>query len=122
MSETKYRDEIKAILIEKGLKPDWAQELIDGETNYLTVAFKKGTSAISAAFDVYITEQDSAREPEAEDLRMKLDVSGQAKSYLEQLVKIGLWGDSVEAVATTLVHQQLAAKLEAGLIKTVARR
>lgn len=106
----------------KGLKPDWAQTLLDGDANYLSGAFTKGTPAIAAAFDVYITEAESAREPEAEDLRLRLDVSGQAKSYLEQLVKLGLWGDSIEAVATALIHQQLALKLEAGLFKPSARR
>lgn len=63
-----------------------------------------------------MTEEESAREPGPEDRRLKLHVTAQAEKYLQQLVQIGLWGDSIEGVAMTLIQQQLASKL-AGLFQ-----
>lgn len=66
---------------------------------------------------VFITEEESDREPVQLDFRLKFDVSEQGKLYLKRLVELGLWGDSIEAVAKTLVEQSLAAKLESGLLR-----
>lgn len=117
-----YLVEVKRLLLEKNLRLEWVEELISGDQNYLEQAFEKKTLPVYAAFEVYITEEESAREPAAEDRRLKLDVTDQAKTYLQQLVKIGLWGDSVECVAVTLIQQQLASKLETGLFHLSVNR
>ena len=112
-----YLAEVKRLLLEKDLRPGWVDELIAGDRNYVERAFESKKLPVYAAFEVYLTEEESAREPVAADCRLKLEVTDQAKTYLLQLVKIGLWGDSVEDVAVTLIQQQLALKLEAGLFK-----
>lgn len=117
-----YLAEVKRLLLEKDLKPEWVNELIDGDRIYVERAFESKKLPVYAAFEVYITEEESAREPVAADCRLKLDISDQAKTYLQQLVKIGLWGDSVECVAATLIQHQLASKLEAGLFPLSANR
>lgn len=117
-----YLAEVKRFLLEKDLRPGWVDELIAGDRNYVERAFEGKKLPVYAAFEVYITEEESAREPVAADCRLKLEVTDQAKTYLQQLVKIGLWGDSVECVAATLIQQQLASKLEAGLFPVSVKR
>lgn len=112
-----YLAEVKRLLLEKSLRPEWVDELIAGDRIYVERAFESKKLPVYAAFEVYITEDEAAREPVVADCRLKLEVTDQAKTYLLQLVKIGLWGDSVEDVAATLIQQQLASKLEAGLFK-----
>ena len=112
-----YLVEVKRFLLGKNLRDEWVDQIIDGDRHWLEKAFEKKTQPVYAAFEVYITEEESAREPDAADLRLKMEVTDQAKGYLQQLVAIGLWGDSLEAVAATLLHQQLASKLEAGVFK-----
>jgi len=107
--------EVKRLLLQKYLRLEWVDELIDGDRPYLERAYASKTLPVYAAFEVYITEDESAREPVAADRRLKVDVTDQAKTLLQQLVKIGLWGETVEDVAKTLIEQQLASKLEAGL-------
>lgn len=117
-----YLTEVKRLLLEKDLRAGWVDELISGDMHYVERAFESKKLPVYAAFEVYVTELDSAREPVAEDCRLKLEITDQAKTYLQQLVKIGLWGDSVECVAATLIQQQLASKLEAGLFPVSANR
>lgn len=112
-----YLAEIERLLREKGLGAKWVGDLVEGDRSFLTQAFERNTLPVAAAFEVYMTEEESVREPMPEDRRLKLDVTEQAKQYLQQLVQIGLWGDSVEGVATTLIQQQLASKLEAGVFR-----
>lgn len=112
-----YLAEVKRLLLEKGLDAKWSDELVEGDRSFLTLAFERNTLPIAAAFEVYMTEEESAREPVPVDRRLKLDVTAQAEKYLQQLVHIGLWGDSVEGVAVTLIQQQLASKLEAGVFQ-----
>lgn len=114
--------EVKQLLQERGLKPSWIEELIEGDRHYLERAFAEKKLPVYAAFEVYITEDESASGHKVEDRRLKLDVSEQAMKYLQQLVEIGLWGGSVEGVANTLIQQQLASKLEAGLFRQSAHR
>lgn len=115
-TQADYLAEVKRLLLEKGLEEKWVDELIDGDAGYLALAFERGDLAVASAFEVYMTEEESQREPEPSDPRLKVDVTDQARTYLQDLVKMGLWGDSVEGVAANLLHQQLAAKLEVGLL------
>lgn len=119
-----YMAEVKRLLLEKSLRPEWVDELITGDEKYLERAFSAKKLPVYAAFEVYMTEEESTREhvAVAEDFRLKLSVTDQAKTYLLQLVKIGLWGDTVEDVAATLIQQQLASKLEAGLFKPLFQK
>lgn len=117
-----YVAEVKRLLIEKDLRAEWADELLSGDAHYLKLAFERYELPVEAAFEVYITEEDSAREPVPEDQRLKLDINEQVKAYLQQLVNIGLWGDSIERVAASLIHQQLASKLEAGLVSQAPKK
>lgn len=112
-----YLAEVKRLLLEKGLGAKWVDDLVEGDRPFLTLAFERNTLPVAAAFEVYMTEEESAREPGPEDRRLKLHVTAQAEKYLQQLVQIGLWGDSIEGVAMTLIQQQLASKLEAGLFQ-----
>jgi len=72
----------------------------------------------AAALEIFMSEEESSREPKQADYRLKIDVSEQGKEHLRRLVELGLWGDSVETVAKALVEQSLAAKLESGLLRT----
>ena len=117
-----YVSEIKRLLLEKSLRPEWVDELVVGDWVFVERAFEIKKSPLAAAFEIYLTEEDAKRDPAAEDSRLKIDVSDQAKMYLQQLVKIGLWGDTVEGVAVTLIQQQLALKLEAGLFRNSVRQ
>lgn len=117
-----YLAEVIRLLLEKDLQLEWVDKLVEGDRHYLERAFAQKTLPIYAAFEVYMTEEESARVPAAVDCRLKLDVTDQAKTYLQQLVAFGLWGDSVECVATTLIQQQLASKLEAGLFRLSTNR
>ncbi len=117
-----YMTEVKRLLLEKDLRPEWVDELIAGDMNFIERSFERKKLPVYAAFEVYLTEDDSARAPVPEDRRLKLDITDQAHTYLQQLVKIGLWGDSVECVATNLIHQQIAAKLESGLFRQPSSR
>lgn len=112
-----YLAEVERLLLEKGLGSKWVGELVEGDRPFLTLAFERNTLPVAAAFEVYMTEEESAREPMPEDRRLKLDITAQAEKYLQQLVHIGLWGDSIEGVAVTLIQQQLASKLEAGVFR-----
>lgn len=113
-----FAAEVKRLLLEKGLTSQWADELIEGDRHYLVRAFEDKSAPVSAAFEIFITQEESAREPIPQDRRLKLDVSDQVSGYLQQLAKIGLWGDSVEAVGVNLIQQQLVSKLESGLLRT----
>ena len=117
-----YVAEVRRLLLEKDLRAGWVDELISGDMHYVERAFESNKLPVFAAFEVYITEDEAAREPVAADCRLKLEVTDQAKTYLQQLVRFGLWGDSVEGVAATLIQQQLASKLEAGLFQVSAKR
>ena len=99
------------------LSAKWIEELLEGDANYLQNCFEKKVHPAEAAFEVFITEEESDREPVQLDCRLKFDVSEQGKLHLKRLVELGLWGDSIEAVAKTLVEQSLAAKLESGLLR-----
>lgn len=112
-----YLAEVKRLLLEKGLGSKWVDALVEGDRPFLTLAFERNTLPVAAAFEVYVTEEESASEPIPEDRRLKLNVTTQAEKYLQQLVQIGLWGDSIECVAVTLIQQQLASKLEAGVFR-----
>ena len=114
-----YLAEVKRLLLEKGLGAKWVDDLVEVDRPFLTLSFERSELPVAAAFEVYMTEEESAREPVPEDRRLKLDVTDQAKKYLQQLVQIGLWGDSIEGVAGTLIQQQLASKLEAGVFRLV---
>jgi hypothetical protein len=118
-----YVSEVKRLLLEKYMdQAEWIEKLIAADMHFLECLFEKKTLPIYAAFEIYGTEAESACEPVAADQRLKLVVSEPAKTYLQQLVKIGLWGDSIEDVATTLIQQQLATKLEAGLLRVPAHK
>lgn len=99
------------------LSAKWIEELLEGNAIYLQNCFEKKVHPAEAAFNVFITEEESDREPVQLDCRLKFDVSEQGKLHLKRLVELGLWGDSIEAVAKTLVEQSLAAKLESGLLR-----
>lgn len=112
-----YLAEVRRLLIGKGLGSAWVDELIERDDHFLDREFKSNRLPVYAAFELHITEEESARDPIPEDRRLKMDVSDQAMIYLEQLVKMGLWGGTAEAVAANLINQQLASKLEAGLFR-----
>lgn len=117
-----FSAEVKKILLERGLRLEWVEQLIEDEVNYLEREFEKQNLPIYAAFEIYITEDESTRERVPEDNRLSLEMTDQAKSHLQRLVELGLWGESIECVAATLVYQQLASKLETGLLLLPMRK
>lgn len=113
-----YLEAVRKLLQTRNeLSAKWIEELLEGDANYLQNCFEKKVHPAEAAFNVFITEEESDREPVQLDCRLKFDVSEQGKLHLKRLVELGLWGDSIEAVAKTLVEQSLAAKLESGLLR-----
>lgn len=106
----------KVLQSRKDLSANWIEELIAGDDIFLRACFEKQEHPAAAAFEIFITEEESAREPVHADHRLKLDVSEQTKMHLKRLVELGLWGSSVEEVGKSLVEQALAAKLESGLL------
>lgn len=108
----------KLLQTRQELSAKWIEGLLEGEAIYLQKCFEKQEHPAAAALEVFITEEESAREPVQADCRLKIDVSEQGRGHLKGLVELGLWGDSVEAVAKALVEQSLAAKLESGLLRT----
>ena len=113
-----YLEAVRKLLQKRNeLSAKWIEELLEGDANYLQNCFEKKVHPAEAAFNVFITEEESDREPVQLDCRLKFDVSEQGKLHLKRLVELGLWGDSIEAVAKTLVEQSLAAKLESGLLR-----
>ena len=113
-----YLEAVRKLLQTRNeLSAKWIEELLEGDANYLQNCFEKKVHPAEAAFEVFITEEESDREPVQLDCRLKFDVSEQGKLHLKRLVELGLWGDSIEAVAKTLVEQSLAAKLESGLLR-----
>lgn len=113
-----YLEAVRKLLQTRNeLSAKWIEELLEGDANYLQNCFEKKVHPAEAAFEVFITEEESDRELVQLDCRLKFDVSEQGKLHLKRLVELGLWGDSIEAVAKTLVEQSLAAKLESGLLR-----
>ncbi len=113
-----YLEAVRKLLQTRNeLSAKWIEKLLEGDANYLQNCFEKKVHPAEAAFNVFITEEESDREPVQLDCRLKFDVSEQGKLHLKRLVELGLWGDSIEAVAKTLVEQSLAAKLESGLLR-----
>ena len=108
----------KVLQSRKDLSATWIEELIAGDDHFLRTCFEKQLHPATAAFDIFITEEEASRDPVGEDGRLKFDVNEKAKRHLQRLVELGLWGDSMDAVAKTLVEQSLAAKLESGLLRT----
>lgn len=118
-----YLDAVRKLLkSRKELSEKWVEELIHSEDGYLRGCFENQEHPAAAAFQIFITEEESAREPVEADCRLKLDVSEQGKGYLKRLVELGLWGDSVEAAAKALLEQSLAAKLESGLLRATPQK
>lgn len=113
-----YLDAVRKLLQSRiELSTAWIEELIVGDDVYLRTCFEKQEHPAVAALNIYITEEESAREPVPEDLRLRINVSEQGKAHLKHLVELGLWGDSVEDAAKALLEQSLAAKLESGLLR-----
>lgn len=113
-----YLEAVRKLLQTRNeLSAKWIEKLLEGDANYLQNCFEKKVHPAEAAFNVFITEEESDRELVQLDCRLKFDVSEQGKLHLKRLVELGLWGDSIEAVAKTLVEQSLAAKLESGLLR-----
>lgn len=113
-----YLEAVRKLLQTRNeLSAKWIEKLLEGDANYLQNCFEKKVHPAEAAFEVFITEEESDRELVQLDCRLKFDVSEQGKLHLKRLVELGLWGDSIEAVAKTLVEQSLAAKLESGLLR-----
>ena len=113
-----YLEAVRKLLQTRNeLSAKWIEELLEGNAIYLQNCFEKKVHPAEAAFNVFITEEESDRELVQLDCRLKFDVSEQGKLHLKRLVELGLWGDSIEAVAKTLVEQSLAAKLESGLLR-----
>lgn len=112
-----YLAEVRRLLESRGLRPEWVDELLEGDKNYVGKCFSEKASPLAAAFEIFITEEEANRVPTEEDTRLKIDVSDQARKHLQHLVGLGLWGESVEAVARALIEQSLAAKLETGLLQ-----
>lgn len=118
-----YLDAVRKLLQTRNeLSAKWIEELLEGDSHYLQTCFEEKVHPAEAAWEVFITEEESAREPVQPDCRLKFDVSEQGKLHLMRLVELGLWGNSMEAVAKSLVEQSLAAKLESGLLPTSYQR
>lgn len=118
-----YLAEVRRLLIDKGLREGWVDELIAGDQNFIEMSFERKIKLpIFVAFEIFAAEIESSHDPVDTDCQLKIEVSDQSKIFLQQLVDIGLWGDSVEGVAATLVQQQLAAKLESKLLHVVANK
>lgn len=117
-----YLAEVRKLLLAKALRPEWVDELISSDALYLESRFAHRELPVFGAFELYITEDESAREPVKADHRLKLDVSEQGRLHLRRLVELGLWGASEEEVAKRLVEQALAAKLESGVLQATSRR
>ncbi|WP_047219316.1 hypothetical protein [Delftia lacustris] len=114
-----YVDAVRKLLQTRSeLSAKWIEELLEADALYLQSCYEKQEHPAAAALEVFMSEEESAREPEQADCRLKIDVSEQVTGHLKRLVKLGLWGGSVEAVAKALVEQSLAAKLESGLLRT----
>lgn len=113
-----YLEAVRKLLQTRNeLSAKWIEKLLEGDSHYLQTCFEEKVHPAEAAWEVFITEEESARDPVQPDCRLKFDVSEQGKLHLKRLVELGLWGDSIEAVAKTLVEQSLAAKLESGLLR-----
>ena len=65
----------KVLQSRKDLSANWIEELISGDDIFLRSCFEKREHPASAAFEIFITEEESAREPVRADHRLKLDVS-----------------------------------------------
>ena len=117
-----YLAEVRRLLLGKQLPARWVDELISLDNVYLKKCFEKPEPPVFAAFEIYITEEESAREPVQADQRLKIHVYEQATHHLQRLVELGLWGSSVEEVGKSLIVQALAAKLESGLLRTPPRK
>lgn len=118
-----YLEAVRQLLkSRKELSAAWVEELLAGDENWLRGCFEKQEHPASAAFAIFITEEESARVPTQADQRLKLNVSEQGRRHLQRLVELGLWGDSVEDAAKILLEQSLAAKLESGLLQTTYRK
>lgn len=107
----------KVLQTREDLSKTWIEELVTGDDVFLRACFEKQEHPAAAAFEIFVTEEESAREPVHADHRLKIDLSEQAKTHLKRLVELGLWGSSVEEVGRSLVEQALAAKLESGLLR-----
>lgn len=108
----------KLLQTRKELSAKWIEELIAGDDIFLRHCFENQEHPAAAAFEIFITEEESAREPVQADLRIKIDASVQAKTHLKRLVELGLWGDSVDVAAARLLDQSLAALLASGVLRT----
>lgn len=100
------------------LSEKWIEELLEVDAQYLQNGFEKQEHPAAVALEIFITEEEAAREPVKADLRIKIDASMQAKAHLEHLVELGLWGDSVDVAAERLLNQSLAALLSSGVLRT----
>lgn len=109
--------EVARLLREKDLGDAWVRELMEADAPFLEKEYAKGRDPVYAAYEIYLTETDANRVPDDDAQAISLALPDKTKAYLQQLVEVGLWGDSVEAVALALMQQQLAAKLEAGVVK-----
>ncbi|QPS78372.1 MULTISPECIES: hypothetical protein [Delftia] len=114
-----YVDAVRRLLQKRNeLSAKWIEELLEADAIYLQGCFEKQEHPAAAALEVFMSEEESSREPKQADCRLKIDVSEQGKGHLRRLVELGLWGDSIETVAKVLVEQSLAVKLESGLLRT----
>lgn len=112
-----YVAEVRKLLTSRrDLSATWIEKLLEDDAGYLQNCFEEKEHPAAAALEIFITEEAASLTPIQPDCRLKLDFSEQAKSHLKRLVELGLWGDSIEAVAKSLVEQSLAAKLESGLL------
>lgn len=112
-----YVEAVRQLLKARPLSASWIQELLDGDAHYVELSYQARKPPVVVAFELYITEEESKREPDNAEPRFTLDLNEKVKKHLKRLVELGLWGESTEEAARLLVEQSLAAKLESGLLR-----
>lgn len=113
-----YLAEVRTLLLDRKMRAGWVDELIASDDVYLTQSFECKRHPAAAALEICVTEDDATREPLQQDTRLHLDLNHQTKNYLMRLVELGVWGDSIEDVAKSLLGQAISAKMESGLLRT----
>lgn len=114
---SEYEDAVRKLLKARKIRDEWADQLIADESKFMQICFNNKAHPAEAALEIFITEEDSVREPEQPDLRLKLELGNKTRTHLKFLVSQGLWGESEEDAATRLIEQALAQKLEAGFLR-----
>ena len=111
-----FEAEVARLLVKMGMPEVQAKALTISEYEYLSSLFQEAgmESAAEAAAEI-VPKAIQAKTSSTKEMTVALPL--QASDYLSQLVALGLWGESVEQVAATLINRQLADLMMRGLFK-----